>query len=80
MGIKMVKITKKSDESPTAFVRRFSQRVLASGLLREAKTKKYYHRRVSRTLRRAAALERKKMGAEFVKLRKLGRLKPKKRR
>lgn len=76
----MVHITKKSDESSSAFVRRFSQRVLASGLLREAKVKKYYHRRVSRTLRRVAALERKKLAEQYAKLRKLGRLKPKKRR
>ena len=75
----MVRVTKKQDESPTAFVRRFSQRVLASGLLREAKTKKYYRRSVSRTLRRISALERKRLAGEFTKLRKLGRLKPKKR-
>lgn len=71
----MIHIAKREQETSSSLVRRFLQRVQSSGLLKEAKTKRFYQRPMSRNLRRAAALERNGMRQEFKRLWKLGRIK-----
>lgn len=71
----MIHIAKKDQETASSLVRRFLQRVQGSGLLKEVKTKRFYHKPVSRNLRRASALEREGMRQEFKRLWKLGRIK-----
>lgn len=75
----MVYLTRKENETISAFVRRFMLRTQSSGILKEAKEKKFFRRPVSRTLRRSHALERTEKRREFAKLKKLGRLKQKQR-
>jgi ribosomal protein S21 len=71
----MINVTRKEQESSTALVRRFMQRVQASGVLKEAKRNKFFKKETNRTLRRAEALEREKKRAHYAKLRKLGKTK-----
>ena len=71
----MVYLTRKEQETTSAFVRRFMMRVQASGVLKEVKEKKFYKRPTNRSLRRVAALERRQRAIERARLRKLGRLK-----
>lgn len=71
----MVYLTRKEQETSSALVRRFMLRVQASGVLKEVKAKKFYKKSQSRSLRRAAALEREIRRGERAKLRKLGRVK-----
>jgi len=68
----MVYLTRKENETTSAFVRRFMMRVQSSGILRESKEKKFYAKPINRSLRRAAAIERQKKAVERLRLRKLG--------
>lgn len=71
----MVHIVKKDQETSAALVRRFTQRVQASGVLKEAKKKRFRGKDVSRNLRRKAALQRNIERLHYAKLWKLGRTK-----
>jgi ribosomal protein S21 len=71
----MIHVTRKEQESSTAFVRRFMQRVQASGVLKEVKKNKFFKKKTNRTMRRVDALEREKKRAHYAKLRKLGKTK-----
>jgi len=71
----MVHITKKDHETSAALVRRFMQRVQASGILQEAKKKKFQAKKTSRNLRRRAALKRNERRLHYARLRKLGKVK-----
>lgn len=69
----MIYIIKKEQETSAALVRRFMQRVQASGVLKEAKKKKFYKKPVNRNIRRVAALAREKKRAEQIRLKKYGK-------
>lgn len=69
----MITTTRKEQETTAAMVRRFMQHVQSSGVLKEAKSKKYFKKPVNRNIRRAAALERDKKRILRIMLRKLGR-------
>lgn len=69
----MIYVTKKEQETSSALVRRFTQRVQASGVLKEVKSKKFYKKPTNRNLRRVVALEREKKRAEQIRLRKYGK-------
>jgi len=71
----MINLTRKENETTSAFVRRFMMRVQASGTLKESKAKKFFRKPISRSLRRVAALTRRKKAFERARLRKLGRIK-----
>lgn len=71
----MVYVTKKENETSSALVRRFMQRVQASGVLREAKKKKFFRGTENRNMRREAAIEREKKTAKYRKLWKMGKIK-----
>jgi ribosomal protein S21 len=70
----MIYVSKKEQETSAALVRRFMQRVQASGVLKEAKGRKFYKKPSNRNMRRVAALEREKKRAEQIKLRKYGKV------
>lgn len=69
----MIYIAKKEQETSAALVRRFMQRIQASGVLKEAKSRKYYKKPANRSMRRINALEREKKRADQIKLRKYGK-------
>jgi len=71
----MIHVTKKENETSSALVRRFMQRVQASGILREAKAKKFFRKSGSRNMRRHAAIEREKKRVVYKKLWKMGKKK-----
>jgi len=66
----MIYIVRKEQETSAAMVRRFTQRVQASGILKEIKNKKFYKKPVNRNMRRVAALARAKKRIEYAKARK----------
>lgn len=71
----MIHLTRKEHETTSALVRRFTLRVQGSGVLKEAKAKRFYEKPISRKLRRVAALERVGRSIERKKMRKLGKVK-----
>ena len=66
----MIYIARKEQETSAAMVRRFTQRVQASGILKEIKNKKFYKKPANRNMRRVAALAREKKRVEHAKARK----------
>lgn len=70
----MIFVSRKENETSSALVRRFTMRVQASGVLKEAKVKKFYRKPINKNIRRAAKLEREGKRREITKLRKLGRM------
>lgn len=69
----MIHVTKKEQETTSAVVRRFMQRVQSSGILREAKSKKFFRKPYNRNMRRVSAIAREKKRGEHAKARKLGK-------
>ena len=66
----MIYVTRKEQETSAAMVRRFTQRVQASGILKELKKKKFYKKPINRNMRRVAALAREKKRIEYAKAQK----------
>ena len=66
----MIYIARKEQETSAAMVRRFTQRVQASGILKEIKNNKFYKKPANRNMRRVAALVREKKRVEHAKARK----------
>ncbi len=56
----------------SAFLYRFSKKIQRSGVLREAKKRRYKDRPVSRIKKRSSALHREQKKKEIEKTRKLG--------
>ena len=54
----MVKVTKKESESNESMLRRFNRIVQQSGLLTQAKEKKYHKKEISRVKRRMSAIRK----------------------
>lgn len=69
----MITTIKKEQETTAAMVRRFMQHVHSSGILKEAKSKKYFKKPTNKNVRRADAIEREKNRITRTMLRKLGR-------
>ncbi|HUY69539.1 MAG TPA: hypothetical protein VMU70_00730 [Candidatus Tyrphobacter sp.] len=68
-------VIKKKDEEPAqALVYRFTKKVKQSGVLVEAKNRRFKKRNISRTKRKASAVHRAKKQEELKKLKKFGRL------
>ena len=71
----MVRLVKKEQETSTAFVRRFMQRIQAGGILKDAKAKRFFVKDPNKNLRRQQALRRGKIREHKAQLRKLGKTK-----
>ena len=69
----MVKITKKETESTGSLLRRFSRAVKLSGVLAQARGRRYYEGQKSEFRKKKEALERIRRRKEGARLKKLGK-------
>lgn len=67
-----VGVKKRDGESSNTLVYRFGRRVQQSGVLREAKKRRFHTRTINRNKRRESALRREKKRAEVEKAKKQG--------
>jgi len=67
-----VTVKKRDGESQTALAYRFSKKVQRSGILREARKRRFHSRKVNRNRRRKSALHREKKSADVAKAKKMG--------
>ena len=67
-------VRKKENESPSTVVFRFTKKVQQSGVLREARKRRFTKRAENKNKRRANALHRAAKKTEFDKARKLGKI------
>lgn len=70
----MIEVKKKEGESASAVFFRFGKRVRQSGVLAEARKRRFRGRSVNRRKRRLSALYRKAKQTERARLKKLGLL------
>ncbi|MBI3589458.1 MAG: 30S ribosomal protein S21 [Candidatus Liptonbacteria bacterium] len=68
----MVKVLKKEGESASALLFRFSKKIKQSGVLREAKRRRFRQRPLNKRKRLVSALHREKKKSEIERLKKLG--------
>lgn len=68
----MIETKKKEGESSSALFFRFSRRVKRSGVLKEAKARRFYSRPKSRIKRRSSAMHRDNKKREIEKMKKAG--------
>ncbi len=68
----MLQVRKKEGESVGSFLYRFSKRVKQSGILKEAKKRRFKSRIVNRRKVRLAAFYRQEKQAEMARLKKYG--------
>ena len=67
-----VSVKRREGESGAALAQRFSKRVQRSGVLREARKRRFHQRKINKNKRRKSALHREKRRAEIEKSKKLG--------
>lgn len=67
-----MEVRKKEGESAASLVYRFSKKVQHSGILREARKRRFTSRDANRNKRRVLALKREKKKVEFENKKKLG--------
>ncbi len=67
-----MEIRKRDGESSTSLIYRFTKRVQQSGILREAKKRRFRTRAVSRIKRKASALHRVEKKKKFEQAKKMG--------
>ena len=70
----MVRITKRETESTGSLLRRFSRAVKLSGVLAQARGRRYYEAPKSEFQKKREALERIKRRKESERLKKLGKI------
>lgn len=68
----MVKVTKKEGESASALMFRFSKKIKQSGVLKEAKKRRFRSRPLNKRKTRLSALHRESKKQEMTRLKKLG--------
>ncbi|GAH85582.1 unnamed protein product [marine sediment metagenome] len=61
-------------ESSQGLVRRFSQKIRKSGILLEARKKRFKGREKSQQLKKRSALRKEKKRQEYQKLKKMGKI------
>jgi ribosomal protein S21 len=67
-----IEVRKKSGESSSTLLFSFLKRVKRSGVLREARARRFHHRKTSRLKRRLSAIHKNKKRGELERARKLG--------
>ena len=72
-----LEVEKKGKESPQSLVRRFSKAVKKSGILKEARKRRFKQRPLSEKAQKEAALKRERVREEYQKKDKLGLIKNK---
>ncbi|MEK7076914.1 MAG: 30S ribosomal protein S21 [Patescibacteria group bacterium] len=68
----MVEVKKRQGESSSVLLYRFSKRIKQSGVLKEAKKRRFHGRAVSRRRRLLSALHRQKKSVEIAALKRKG--------
>ncbi len=68
----MVTVKKRENESSSALIYRFTKRAQQTGVIKEAKKRRFFKREVSRIKRRSSAIHRAGKRAEYVRAKKLG--------
>ncbi|OGM91893.1 hypothetical protein A2755_00820 [Candidatus Wolfebacteria bacterium RIFCSPHIGHO2_01_FULL_48_22] len=69
----MIEIKRKEGESPNAFMYRFTKKVQQSGVLKEAKRKRFHSRSQNKHARKQSALFRSAKKTEITRLKKIGK-------
>ncbi len=67
-----MEVRKRSNETSNALIYRFTRKVQQSGIIREAKKRRFHKRPTSKLRRRLSALHRAVKRKEYVRDRKLG--------
>ena len=65
-------VRKKDGETTGSLLYRFSKKVQQSGILKEAKKRRFHHRPVNATKRRLSAVHRDKQKKERERMKKMG--------
>ncbi len=73
-----LKVTKKDRENNSSLVHRFTRSVIQSGIIREARKRRFRLRPLSDTAKKRSALKREEKKVEYEKLAKMGKEKTKK--
>ena len=69
-----VEVRKREGESPNSILFSFTKKVKRSGILKEARARKFHKRPVSRIKRKLSAIHRDVKRAEVERMKKLGLL------
>ncbi len=69
-----MEVRKKEGENPTSLIFRFIKRVQQTGVLREAKKRRFHDRPQNRLKRKLSALHRVQKKVEYEKAKKLGKI------
>jgi len=69
----MIEIKRKEGESANAFLYRFTRKIQQSGVIKEAKKRRYTTRTQNKRARKESALYRDEKRREVERLRKLGK-------
>ncbi len=72
-----IEVSKVSNESNASLLRRFSKRVQGTGIVRKVRTSRFHLRSKSKLKKKQDALKRLKKRADYDRLFKLGKIKPK---
>lgn len=75
MAKTVIEVKKSSSENNTSLLRRFSRKVIESGLVKEVKSKRYNERDMSKLSQKDMALRKMMRRKEVEKLKKLGKMK-----
>ncbi len=67
-----IEVRKREGESSGSLIYRFTKRAQHSGIIREAKKRRFHARPVSRLKRRASAIHRFRKREDFERMKKLG--------
>lgn len=70
----VLEIKKQEKENSQSLIRRFSKSVKLSGILLEARKRRFTERRKSRQMKKRSALRREQLKMEYKKLEKLGKI------
>jgi len=68
----MIEVRKRKNENVNSLIYRFNKRVQQSGILKEAKKRKYKTRLINKRKKRLAAIYRSQKAQELQKMAKLG--------
>lgn len=67
-----IQARKKEGESPSALLFRFTKKVKRSGVIKEARKKRFRSRSINRLKRRLSAIHRERKREEMERMKKLG--------
>ena len=67
-----MEVKRKEGESASSFLYRFNKKIQQSGVLREAKKRRFHHRSANRLKRKSSALHRVRKAKERELAKKLG--------